>query len=69
MSAAPPYRKSGFFNNKVMNPLMTALGLAPALTICGRTSGHRYTMPVLPLDYEGKRYLPPCRIRPTIRSF
>jgi hypothetical protein len=23
----------------------------------GRTSGRRYTMPVLPLDYEGKQYL------------
>ena len=57
MSAAAPYRKSGFFNNKIMNPLLTALGLAPALTVRGRTSGRRYTMPVLPLDYEGKRYL------------
>ena len=56
MSAAP-YRKSGFFNNKVMNPLLTALGLAPALTVRGRTSGRRYTMPVLPLDYEGRQYI------------
>jgi len=54
---AAPYRKSGFFNNKVMNPLLTALGLAPALTIRGRTSGRSYTMPVLPLDYEGRHYL------------
>jgi hypothetical protein len=57
VSDAAPYRKSGFFNNKVMNPLLTALGLAPALTVRGRTSGRRYTMPVLPLDYEGKQYL------------
>ena len=57
MSAAPPYRTSGFFNNRVMNPLMTALGLAPTLTVRGRTSGRSYTMPVLPLDYEGKQYL------------
>ena len=57
MSQSAPYRRSGFFNNKVMNPLLTALGLAPALTVQGRTSGRRYTMPVLPLDYEGKRYL------------
>ena len=57
MSGAPPYRKSGFFNNRVMNPLLTALGLTPALTVRGRTSGRRYTMPVLPLDYEGKQYL------------
>jgi F420H(2)-dependent quinone reductase len=57
MSTAPPYRKAGFFNNRVMNPVLVALGLAPALTIRGRTSGHQYTMPVLPLDYEGKQYL------------
>jgi F420H(2)-dependent quinone reductase len=56
MSTAP-YRKSGFFNNKVMNPVLTMLGLAPALTVRGRTSGRRYTMPVLPLDYQGRRYL------------
>ena len=57
MSQAAPYRKSGFFNNRIMNPLLTALGLAPALTVRGRTSGRRYTMPVLPLDYDGKQYL------------
>jgi hypothetical protein len=54
---APPYRKSGFFNNKVINPLLAALRLAPSLTIRGRASGRKYTMPVLPLDYEGRRYL------------
>ncbi|TMD14384.1 MAG: deazaflavin-dependent nitroreductase [Chloroflexi bacterium] len=57
MRKAPPYRKSGFFNNKVINPLLTALRLAPSLTIRGRASGRKYTMPVLPLDYEGRRYL------------
>jgi deazaflavin-dependent oxidoreductase (nitroreductase family) len=57
MSQSAPYRKSGFFNNKVMGPVLTALGLAPALTVQGRTSGRRYTMPVLLLDYEGKTYL------------
>jgi len=57
MGAGAPYRKSGLFNNKVVNPLMTALRLAPALTVRGRASGRSYTMPVLPLEYEGKRYL------------
>src|SRR2546425_12289681 len=57
MGDGAPYRKSGFFNNKVVNPLMAALGLAPALTVRGRASGRSYTMPVLPLEYEGKRYL------------
>jgi len=53
----PPYRKSGFFNNKIVNPLMARLGLAPSLTIRGRASGRKYTMPVWPLEYEGRRYL------------
>lgn len=57
MSQSAPYRKSGFLNNRVMNPLMTLLGIAPSLTIRGRTSGRRYTTPVWPLDYEGQRYL------------
>ena len=57
MSQSAPYRKSGFFNNKIMNPLLTRLGLAPSLTVRGRASGRRYTVPVLPLEYEGRRYL------------
>jgi hypothetical protein len=57
MSQSAPYRRSGFFNNKVVSPLLTKLGLAPSLTIRGRASGRTYTMPVLPLDYEGRRYL------------
>src|SRR5437660_6393799 len=57
MNRTAPYRKSGFFNNKVVGPLLTALRLAPSLTIRGRASGRKYTMPVLPLDYEGRRYL------------
>ncbi|MEO6797696.1 MAG: nitroreductase family deazaflavin-dependent oxidoreductase [Candidatus Dormibacter sp.] len=57
MSEAGPYRKSGFFNNRVMNPLLAGLGLAPSIRVRGRTSGRLYTMPVLPLDYEGQRYL------------
>src|ERR1700730_3805280 len=57
MDRTAPYRRSGFFNNKVMNPLLAALRLAPSLTIRGRASGRKYTMPVLPLEYEGRRYL------------
>ncbi len=57
MSQSAPYRKSGFFSNRVMNPLLTTLGLAPSLTVRGRTSSRSYTMPVLPLGYEGRRYL------------
>jgi hypothetical protein len=57
MRKAPPYRKSGFFNSKILNPLLVALRLAPSLTIRGRATGRKYRMPVLPLDYEGRRYL------------
>jgi len=39
MSEAAPYRKSGFFNNRVMNPLLAGLGLAPSIRVRGRTSG------------------------------
>jgi F420H(2)-dependent quinone reductase len=57
VSDPAPYRKSGFFNNRVMNPLLTAFGLAPTLCVRGRSTGKSYRMPVLPLDYEGRRYL------------
>ncbi|MDQ6709382.1 MAG: nitroreductase/quinone reductase family protein [Candidatus Dormibacteraeota bacterium] len=56
MSEAP-YRKSGFFNNRVLNPLIVAFGAMPSVRVRGRTSGRLYTMPVLPLEYQGKRYL------------
>jgi hypothetical protein len=57
VKGAPPYRKSGFFNNKILNPLLTALGLTPSLTVRGRASGRKYTMPVWPLEYQGRLYL------------
>lgn len=57
MSDPAPYRRSGFFNNRLVSPLITALGLAPSIRIRGRTSGRVHTMPALPLDYEGRRYL------------
>jgi deazaflavin-dependent oxidoreductase (nitroreductase family) len=40
-----------------MQPVMVALGLAPTLTVRGRTSGRRYRFPVLPLDVDGRRYV------------
>jgi deazaflavin-dependent oxidoreductase (nitroreductase family) len=57
MAEVRPYRKSGFFNNRILGPLMVALGVTPSIRIRGRKSGKLYSMPVLPLDYEGKRYL------------
>lgn len=57
MGQAAPYRKSGFFNNRLLNPLLAFLGVTPSIQVRGRKSGKLYTMPVLPLDYEGRRYL------------
>jgi len=57
MSETGPYRKSGSFNNRIVSPLLVALGLAPSMRVRGRTSGRVYALPVLPLDFQGKRYL------------
>jgi deazaflavin-dependent oxidoreductase (nitroreductase family) len=52
-----PYRKPDFFTRRVLQPLFAALGMAPTLTVAGRSSGRRYRFPVLPLDYQGHRYV------------
>lgn len=57
MPEPAPYRKSGFFNNRVLGPLLVALGVTPSIRIRGRKSGKLYSMPVLPLDFQGRRYL------------
>jgi hypothetical protein len=57
VSQAGRYRKPDVFSLKVMQPLIAAMGLAPTLTVKGRTTGKSYRCPVLPLDYEGKRYV------------
>jgi deazaflavin-dependent oxidoreductase (nitroreductase family) len=57
MGQTSPYRRAGFFNNRVMNPLLAALRLAPSIRVRGRKSGKLYTMPVLPLEYQARRYL------------
>lgn len=55
--AEAPYRRPDFFTRKVMQPLFAALGITPTLTVRGRTSGRSYRFPVLPLDFQGKRYV------------
>lgn len=57
MSDAGPYRKPDFVTVKVIQPLIVALGLTPTLTVRGRTSGRLHTTAVLPLEYQGNRYL------------
>ena len=39
------YLKPGFLLGRVMNPLVTFLGLAPTLAVRGRTSGEWRTVP------------------------
>ena len=57
MSQPAPYRKPDWFTVKVFQPLIARLGIAPTLTVRGRTSGRTFTVPVLPLDFQGRRYL------------
>lgn len=57
MSDAHRYRKPDFLTVKVIQPLIVALGLTPTLTVRGRTSGRLHTTSVLPLEYQGNRYL------------
>jgi deazaflavin-dependent oxidoreductase (nitroreductase family) len=57
MSQPAPYRKPDFFTLRVFQPLFARLGIAPTLTVRGRTSGRNFTVPVLPLDFQGRRYL------------
>ena len=40
-----------------MQPLFAMLGVTPTLTVQGRSSGHAYTFPVLPLDFGGRTYV------------
>ncbi len=58
------FNKPPFFVARIVNPVMNLLvrmGLKPSgantLIVKGRTSGKNRSMPVNPLDYEGKRYL------------
>jgi deazaflavin-dependent oxidoreductase (nitroreductase family) len=55
--ASAPYRKPDLFTLRVLQPLLARLGVAPTLTVRGRKSGRQYTFPVLPLDYQGQRYV------------
>ena len=55
--AQGPYRRPDVFTRKVMQPLFAALGVTPTLTVRGRTTGRSYRFPVLPLDFQGSRYV------------
>jgi len=54
-----PYRKPNWFVQKVSNPLIMKLGLGGSkkLTVPGRKSGKPQSVPVVPVEYEGAKYL------------
>jgi deazaflavin-dependent oxidoreductase (nitroreductase family) len=45
------------FLRRLLNPLAMRLGLAPALVVRGRHSGHSIRVPVRPIEVDGARYL------------
>lgn len=57
-SGSHPYIRPGWFMTRIANPVTRRLGLFPTLTVIGRSSGHRITVPLgEPLEFEGHRYL------------
>jgi deazaflavin-dependent oxidoreductase (nitroreductase family) len=54
---ADSYLKPGFVLSRVVNPLLMTFRLVPTLTVRGRTSGERRTVPVNVLELDGARYL------------
>jgi deazaflavin-dependent oxidoreductase (nitroreductase family) len=53
------YRKPPFFTRKVFNPLAMRFGVAGAetLTVRGRRTGEPRSVPVIPVEHDGQRYL------------
>ena len=49
--------RPGWFTRKIVNPVVSRLGLATTLAVRGRKSGAEHTVPVNVLEHEGKRYL------------
>jgi deazaflavin-dependent oxidoreductase (nitroreductase family) len=57
MAQSPHYIRPGFVGSRVVNPLIMKLGLVPTLAVRGRRSGEWRTVPVMPIEHEGSRYL------------
>ena len=57
MEQSRHYIRPGFVLSRVVNPLVMKLGLIPTLAVRGRRSGEWRTVPVMPIEYEGSRYL------------
>ena len=55
--ARGPHIRSDWFNTNVVNRVVAGLRLTSSVTVRGRKSGRRYTVPVHVLDFQGARYL------------
>jgi deazaflavin-dependent oxidoreductase (nitroreductase family) len=53
------YRKPNAFTSKVFNPIALRFGIGGTrrLTVRGRRSGLPRTIPVVPVEHDGRRYL------------
>lgn len=49
--------RPGWFVRKIVNPIVSRLGLASTLAVAGRKSGAERTVSVNVLEHQGKRYL------------
>ena len=57
MEQSRRYTRPGFMVSRVVNPVIMKLGLTPTLAVRGRRSGEWHTVPVMPIEHEGFRYL------------
>jgi deazaflavin-dependent oxidoreductase (nitroreductase family) len=53
------YLKPGLFAQKIFNPIAMRFGIggSTTLTVLGRKSGARQSVPVIPVEYGGARYI------------
>lgn len=56
MSAPRPYRAPTGFD-RLLNRMLVVFRRSPTLAVRGRKTGKWYTMPVWPLEHDGRRYL------------
>jgi deazaflavin-dependent oxidoreductase (nitroreductase family) len=59
--SAGSYLKPGWLISRIVNPLLTRVGLVPTLAVRGRKSGRWRTVPVNILELDGARYLVAAR--------
>lgn len=54
-----PYMRPPLFVRRVFNPLAMRFGIGGSerLTVAGRRTGREHSVPVIPVDHDGARYL------------